>query len=134
MSGNTSTPSPVPSFSSSDPASRNSTAPYNSDDSTLLTSASGLCHDFSIPQLWRPTIMACITAKSVEEQKKLPMVSIWNEIVRDLFTQMYAFKPKPDRVYCTRVAKELGKKYPFMKDSGTSVSGYVSFHCITTYL
>ena len=31
--------------------------------------------------------MACITAKSVEEQKKLPMVSIWNEIVRNVVRQ-----------------------------------------------
>lgn len=70
--------------------------------------------------------MACITAKSVEDQKKLLTVSIRNEIVRDLVTQMYAFKPKPDRAYCSTVAKELVKKYPFMKDSGMSVTGYVS--------
>lgn len=71
--------------------------------------------------------MACIKAKSVEEQKKLLTVSIRNEVVHDLVTQMYAFRPKPDRAYCTTVAKELVKKYPFMKDSGTSVTGYVSF-------
>lgn len=74
--------------------------------------------------------MACITAKSVEDQK---MLSIWNEIVCDLVTQMYAFKPKPDRGFCSTVAKELVKKYPFMKDSGMSITGYVSFHCITWF-
>ena len=72
--------------------------------------------------------MACIEATSVEDQKKLLTISVRNEIVRDLVTQMFAFQPKPDRVFCGTVAKELVKKFPFMKDSGTSVTGYVSLN------
>ena len=98
----------------------------NSDDNVSLSSASGLSNSFKILTLWRPTIMACTTAESVDEQKKLLTMSIRNEIVRDLVTQMFAFKPKPDRVFCGTVAKELVKKYPFMKDSGLTTSGYVS--------
>lgn len=119
--------SPVSSLGSNDVPSKNSTQSMDSDDNVSLSSASG-CQDFSIPKLWRPTIMACITANSVEDQKKLLTLSIRNEIIRDLVTQMYAFSPKPDRAFCSKVAKELVKKHPFMKDSGTSVSGYVCLH------
>ena len=70
--------------------------------------------------------MACIQAPSIEEKKKNLTVSIRGEISRDLVTQMYAFKQKPDRSFCTYVAKCLVKKYPFMMDTGRNVSGYVS--------
>ena len=69
--------------------------------------------------------MACIKA-APEEQKRMLTPSIRNEIVRDLVTQMYAIRQKPDRALCTLVAKSLAKKYPFMKDVGENVSGYVS--------
>ena len=75
--------------------------------------------------------MACTTAESVDEQKKLLTMSIRNEIVWDLVTQMFAFKAKLDRVFCGTVAKELVKKYPFMKDSGMTTSDYVSLANIT---
>ena len=69
--------------------------------------------------------MACIRA-ATEEQKKMLTPAIRNKIVCDLVTQMYAIKLKPDRAFCTLVSKSLIKKYPFMKDTGDNVSGYVS--------
>ena len=70
--------------------------------------------------------MGCIRAGSTEDQKKMLTPSIRNEIVRDLVSQMYAVKLKPDRAFCTLVAKSLVKKYQFLKDTGENVSGYVS--------
>ncbi len=70
--------------------------------------------------------MTCISAASAEEKCKLLTTATRNEIVRDLVTQMYAHTSKPDRPFCTVVAKSLVKKYPFMKDAGRNVSGYVS--------
>ena len=75
--------------------------------------------------------MACTTAN--EGAEATPNGVNPNEIVCDLVTQMYPFKPKSDRAYCTTADKELVKKYHFMKDSGTSVSGFESFHCITRH-
>lgn len=49
-------------------------------------------------------------------------------MVRDLVTQMYAVSQNPSRQNCTEVAKKLVKKYPFMKDEGASVSGYVGYY------
>lgn len=71
--------------------------------------------------------MSCIRATDEEEQKKMLTPSIRNEIVRDLVTQMYTVKPKPDRAFCTLVAKSLMQKYTFMKDTGPNVCGYVSY-------
>ena len=82
--------------------------------------------EFVIPDIWRPSIMACIQASSIEEKKKNLTVSVRGEICCDLVTQMYAFKQKPDRSFCTYVAKCLVKKHPFMMDTGRNVSGYVS--------
>lgn len=70
--------------------------------------------------------MECINAPSDAEKKKYLTSSIRGEISRDLVTQMHAFMAKPDRPFCTSVAKSLIRKYPFMKDAGKSVSGYVS--------
>ena len=99
------------------------------DDSVSVASSTSSIKrkDFVIPDLWRPSIMTCIQAPTLEEQKKLLTSSVRGEISRDLVTQMHAFKTKPDRAFCTLVAKSLVKKYPFMKDSGRNVSGYVSF-------
>ena len=36
---------------------------------------------------------------------------------------------KPNKEFCTSVAKKMVKKYPFMKDVGSGVSGFVSFLC-----
>ena len=49
-----------------------------------------------------------------------------NEIVRVLATQMFCYNPKPQKEFCTVVAKNLIARYPFMKDTGEKVSGYVS--------
>ena len=70
--------------------------------------------------------MQCINASSPADQKKLLTASLRGEIARDLVTQMHAFKAKPDRAFCTMVAKSLVRKYPFMRDAGQNVSGYVS--------
>ena len=70
--------------------------------------------------------MQCINATTPGEQKKLLTSSVRGELSCDLVTQMHAFKAKPDRAFCTTVAKLLVKKYPFVKDAGKNVSGYVS--------
>ena len=101
--------------------------PVTDDTMSVASSVSSLTEkEFTIPDIWRPSIMACIQAPSIEEKKKNLTVSVRGEISRDLVTQMYAFKQKPDRSFCTYVAKCLVKKYPFMMDTGRNVSGYVS--------
>ena len=50
--------------------------------------------------------------------------------MRDLVTQMHAYKAKPDTAFCTTVAKLLMKMYPFMKDVGQNVSGYVRHYIL----
>ncbi len=47
------------------------------------------------------------------------------EITRDLVTQMFYVSSNS-----TVVAKKLVRKYPFMKDVGNKVSGFVSFKLI----
>jgi len=49
---------------------------------------------------------------------------IRNEIVRDLVSQMFSFDPKPQKNFCTQVAKLL-KNYPFTRDVGQKVSRYM---------
>ena len=71
--------------------------------------------------------MQCINAPTQSDKKKLLTASVRGEISRDLVTQMHAYKAKPDRAFCTTVAKLLVKKYPFMNDVGQNVSGYVSY-------
>lgn len=108
--------------------------PDNSDSASLASSVSSVSSSvsgtipkqFVVPSTWRPSIMSCISASSEEEMCQLLTMSIRNEIVRDLVTQMYAIKTKPDRALCTSVAKSLVKKYPLLKDSGKNVSGFVS--------
>ena len=78
--------------------------------------------------------MDCISATSLEEQKRRLTPTIRGEISRDLVTQMHAFKSKPDRAFCTLAAKSLVKRYPFMKDTGKGVSGYVSYVFLTLFL
>lgn len=71
--------------------------------------------------------MQCIEAPTIKEKKKLlGAPGLRGEISRDLVTQMYSFKQRPDRAFYTYVAKCLIKKYPFMRDNGVNVSGYVS--------
>ena len=95
--------------------------------SSVASSASALGRaQFIIPATWRPSVMACINAATEEDQRRLLTTAIRNEIVRDLVTQMYACNPRPDRAFCTVAARSLVKKYHFMKDVGTNVSGYVS--------
>ena len=103
------------------------TSPPDSDDALSIgSSASTVKPDFNIPDIWRPSIMASVNAKSEEDKKIGLTAAVRNEIVRDLVTQMYAFDAKPERAFCTKVAKLLIKKYPYMKDVGPNVSGYAS--------
>ena len=102
--------------------------PESDDTMSLASSSSSITRkEFTIPDLWRPTIMSCIKAPTVDEQKKMLTTTVRNEISRDLVTQMYSQKQRPDRAFCTLVAKSLVKKYPFMIDTGKNVSGYVSY-------
>jgi len=76
--------------------------------------------------------MTCLRKDTEEEQRQALVPGIRNEIVRDLVSQMFSFDPKPQKDFCTQVAKLLVKKYPFMRDVGQKVSGYVSyFYCLT---
>ena len=52
-------------------------------------------------------------------------ISVHNEIVPDLVTQDVCLPAKARQGFCGTVAKQLVKKFPFMKDSGISVTGYV---------
>lgn len=70
--------------------------------------------------------MNCITKDTEEQQRQALVPKIRNEIVRDLVSQMFSFDPKPQKEFCAHVAKMLVKKYPFMRDVGLKVSGYVS--------
>ena len=97
-----------------------------SDNVSVASSASAMMHKFKIPDTWRPSIMECIN-KPTEEERKLSLVrDVRCEIVRDLVVQMYSFNPRPNKEFCTEVAKMLVKKYDFMKDIGHKVSRYVS--------
>ena len=70
--------------------------------------------------------MQCLTQESDDERRLQLDTSLRNEIVRDLVTQMFAVDPKPNSAFAALVAKKLVRKYPFMKDFGDKVSGYVS--------
>ena len=70
--------------------------------------------------------MHCISRETEEERRLELDTSIRNEIVRDLVTQMFAMDPKPSSSFATDVARKLVRKYPFMKDVGPKVSGFVS--------
>ena len=97
-----------------------------SDNVSVASSTSSMMHKFKITNTWRPSIMECIN-KPTEEERKLSLVrDVRCEIVRDLVVQMYSFNPRPNKEFCTEVAKMLVKKYDFMKDIGHKVSGYVS--------
>lgn len=104
----------------------------NSEDNSSVTSSASNSatpiRTFKIPDIWRPSVMECIFAESEAESRKLLIPTIRNEMVRDLVTQMYAVWQNPSRQNCTEVAKKLVKKYPFMKDEGASVSGYVGYY------
>ena len=86
-----------------------------------------LLSDFTLPDRWRPSITNAIKAPTEAEQRKNLTPDVRNAIVRDIVTSMYAYTSKPNKEFCTQVAKLLVAKYAFMKDVGSSVSGYVSF-------
>ena len=102
------------------------------DDNVSLSSATSLNKKvsttaFQIPDTWRPSIMQCLRKETDEERRLELDTSRRNEVVRDLVTQMFAIDPKPNSAFAALVAKKLVRKYPFMRDIGDKVSGYVSF-------
>lgn len=70
--------------------------------------------------------MNCIQKETEEQQQQALIPTIRNEIVRDLVAQIFFHNPKPQKEFCTNVAQLLVRKYPFMRDIGHKVSGYVS--------
>ena len=70
--------------------------------------------------------MECIQQPTLEERKHALTASVRNEITRALSAHMFTHNSKPSKIFCTDVAKMLIKKYPFMRDTGTKESGYVS--------
>lgn len=97
------------------------------DTESLASSASALAKSvFRLPDLWRPSIMYCIEAPTEDEQRKRLSAKIRNEMVRDVVTQMFSFQPKPTASFCKEVSILLVQKYPFLRDAGKNVSGYVS--------
>ena len=115
------------------PRSRTFSPPSYSDcdDTASLASSSSATvvskRKFSIPDSWPPSIMACLQQTTEEEQRRALTPPIRNEIVRVVATQMFCYDPKPQKDFCTLVAKKLVAKYPFMQDTGEKVSGYVSY-------
>lgn len=104
-----------------------------SDDQSIASSASTLNRkDFTIPETWRPSIMACLKQPTDSERKLELTPETRNEIVRDLVTQMFSYDPEPKAQFAAIVAKKLVKRHPFMKDIGERVSGYVSQLQLTT--
>ena len=83
---------------------------------------------FVLPSQWRPSIMHIMQKSDEGERRRLLTPDIRNAVVRDLVSSMYAYTSQPKREFCTTVAKKLVGQYPFMKDAGSAVSGYVSFH------
>lgn len=59
-------------------------------------------------------------------QERLYPPELRNEIVRDLVTHIYAHTEKPTPAFVGDVAKLLVMKYPFMADSVTGSSAFVS--------
>ena len=106
------------------------------DGSSIASSASALgrikpgSNGFKIPDMWRPSIMAVLkdfSANDICKAKELTN-ELRSEILRDLVTQMYACCEKIQKSFCTDVAKKLIAKYPFMRDRGEGVTGYVSLY------
>ena len=74
--------------------------------------------------------MYAINGKEESEQRKRLTPDVRNAIVHDLVTTMFAYVNKPNKEFCTKVAKKLVLKYSFMKDVGIGVSGYVSMYML----
>ena len=70
--------------------------------------------------------MESIQQENKQQQRQALNQSVRNEIVRDLVTQIFTYNPEPDKEFCTKAAQLLVKKYPFMRDVGHKVSGFVS--------
>ena len=81
---------------------------------------------FTLPDTWRPSIMYAINGEGDTERRKRLTPEMRKEIVRDTVSTMFAHTSRPNKEFCTDVAKQLVRKYPFMKDVGTNVTGYVS--------
>lgn len=71
--------------------------------------------------------MECIRKESEQQQRQALDQTTRNEIVRDLVTQMFSYNSELSKDFCTKAAKLLVKKYPFMHDTGHKVSGYGSW-------
>ena len=98
-----------------------------SSGSTIPEPSRGTHTGFKIPDNWRPSIKACLSAQDDVRKRQLLTDKVRNEIVRDLVTTMYTYQPtKPSKEFCTKVAKMLVYKYPFLKDYGATATGYVS--------
>ena len=99
------------------------------DDNTSIVSSvstpSTHVRKFTDPDTWRPTVMLAINADDEAEKRRRLTPDVRNALVRDLVTTMYTYMPKPNKDFCTKVAKQLTDKYTFMRDAGTNVSGYV---------
>ena len=84
---------------------------FETDDTvSVASSSSTIQKEFTVPDLWRPSIMQCINAPTPGEQKKLLTSSVRGELSRDLVTHMHAFKAKPDRAFCTTVAEVVSEE------------------------
>lgn len=129
--------SPGSTFSLDSPVSPTLDSDAASTSSSILSSASAALSkrtkDFNIPSTWRPSIMQALEAESDTEKRKMLSRETRSEIVRDLVSQMYAYMESPTKAFCTEVAKKFIQKYPFAKDVGINVTGYVSNHLIILF-
>lgn len=94
----------------------------------LSPSASLDIAKFVLPTQWRPSVMQIIQKKDDNEKRRILTPEIRNAIVRDLVSSMHAYRSQPNKEFCTVVAKRLVGQYPFMKDAGSAISGFVSSH------
>lgn len=111
---------------SSPPSSYSAATCNGTSDSDDCSSVASSSSSFHIPGTWRPSIMEYINSSSESEARRLLTPAIRSQIVRDLVTQMYTMWTNPKSAESTLVARKLVAKYPFMKDKGQGVSGYVS--------
>ena len=134
----TPTPSTSATLTVTPPPSTSSRQSHDDQDtgsiSSICSTSSGVTQPstsaskkFSLPDTWRPGIMYAINGEGDAEQRKRLSPTLRKEIVRDLVSTMYAHMSQPNKEFCTQVAKQLVHRYPFMRDVGTNVTGYVSF-------
>ncbi len=119
--------SQAPSQASVSPSQASAVPFQDSNPSTPKSSMSqsNQCHQFEIPEHWRPEVEECIYNQSLEDSARC-------EIVRTLVNLLFSNFGKPTRNQCGSLARQLIIKHPFTKDD--MGNGYVSEKARYSYL